>query len=132
MLAGSTSVLVHNSSCPRFVADSSGNIVELPQVKSSISKQKQDRHILGGNGYKGGGYFNSHGDAQAVLDAYHSGAAEVMGITKTGNIQIRVRSVVGYDNNPAMNRLGVPTNIFMIKGTKSPSIVPMNPNASAP
>ncbi|SHI10788.1 intein C-terminal splicing region/RHS repeat-associated core domain-containing protein [Streptomyces sp. 3214.6] len=132
VVAGSTPILVHNSSCPRFIADSSGNIVELPQVKSTISKQKQDRHILGGNGYRGGGYFNSHADAQAVLDAYHSGSAEIMGITKTGNIQIRVPSVVGYDNNPAMNRLGVPTNIFMIKGTKSPSVVPMNPNASAP
>ncbi|MFI6861527.1 polymorphic toxin type 50 domain-containing protein [Streptomyces sp. NPDC050421] len=132
MLAGATPVLVHNSSCPRFIADASGNVVELPQVKSSISSQKQGRHILGGRGYKGGGYFNSQEDAQAVLDAYHSGAAQVMGITKTGNIQIRVPSVVGYDNNPAMNRLGVPTNIFMIKGTKSPSVVPMNPQAGAP
>ncbi|WP_373466942.1 polymorphic toxin type 50 domain-containing protein [Streptomyces umbrinus] len=104
----------------------------MPQVKSSISSQKQGRHILGGRGYKGGGYFNSQEDAQAVLDAYHSGAVQVMGITKTGNIQIRVPSVVGYDNNPAMNRFGVPTNIFMIKGTKSPSVVPMNPQAGAP
>ncbi|MFJ5288967.1 polymorphic toxin-type HINT domain-containing protein [Streptomyces sp. NPDC088348] len=132
VLAGATPVLVHNSSCPRFIADSSGNVIELPQVKSSISSQKQGRHIIGGRGYKGGGYFNSEGDAQAVLDAYHSGTAQVMGITKTGNIQIRVPSVVGYDNNPAMNRLGVPTNIFMIKGTKSPSVVPMNPQAGAP
>ncbi len=55
-----------------------------------------------------------------------------MGLTKTGNIQIRVPSVTGYDNNPRAGRLGVPTNIFMIKGTKSPSVVPMNPNAGAP
>ncbi|MEV6075849.1 polymorphic toxin-type HINT domain-containing protein [Streptomyces sp. NPDC052069] len=132
VLAGATPVLVHNSSCPRFIADASGNVIELPQVKASISSQKQGRHILGGRGYKGGGYFKSQEDAQAVLDAYHSGSAQVMGITKTGNIQIRVPSVVGYDNNPAMNRLGVPTNIFMIKGTKSPSVVPMNPKAGAP
>ncbi|WP_405883062.1 polymorphic toxin type 50 domain-containing protein [Streptomyces sp. NBC_01136] len=104
----------------------------MPKVNSTISRQKQDRHILGGNGYRGGGYFNSHADAQAVLDAYQAGTAEIMGITKTGNIQIRVPSVVGYDNNPGMNRFGVPTNIFMIKGTKSPSVVPMNPQASAP
>ncbi|MFD9008022.1 polymorphic toxin type 50 domain-containing protein [Streptomyces sp. NPDC059552] len=90
------------------------------------------RHILGGNGYRNDGYFNSHEDAQAVLDAYHPGAAEIMGITRTGHVQIRVPSVVGYDNNPANNRYGVPTNIFMIKGTKGPSVVPMNPNASAP
>ncbi|MEW2118956.1 polymorphic toxin-type HINT domain-containing protein [Streptomyces sp. NPDC005474] len=131
VLAGTTPVLVHNS-CPRFIADSSGNVVELPKVNSAISRQKQDRHILGGNGYRNGGYFNSQADAQAVLDAYQSGTAEIMGITKTGNIQVRVPSVVGYDNNPGMNRFGVPTNIFMIKGTKSPSVVPMNPQASAP
>jgi hypothetical protein len=132
VLAGSTPILVHNSSCPRFIADASGNIIELPQVNSSISRQKQDRHILGGNGYKGGGYFSSQTDAQAVLDAYNAGQAEIMGITKNGHIQIRVTSVTGYDNNPARQRFGVPTHIFMIKGTKSPSVVPMNPFAGAP
>ncbi|MFC3572429.1 LamG-like jellyroll fold domain-containing protein [Streptomyces yaanensis] len=132
VLAGAVPVLVHNSSCPRFVTDSQGNTVELPEVKATISVQKQARHILNGQGYRGGGYFNSNADAQAVLDAYHNGQAQVMGLTKTGNIQIRVKSVTGYDNNPRANRLGVPTHIFMIKGTKSPSVVPMNPNASAP
>ncbi|WP_329427960.1 hypothetical protein OG339_00700 [Streptosporangium sp. NBC_01495] len=101
-------------------------------LSRSLIWRVSNQNILGGNWYRGGGYFNSHGDAQAVLDAYHSGAAQIMGITRSGNIQIRVTSIVGYDNNPAMNRLGVPTNIFMIKGTKSPSVVPMNPNASAP
>ncbi|WNZ10970.1 polymorphic toxin-type HINT domain-containing protein [Streptomyces sp. 11x1] len=132
VLAGETPVLVHNSSCPRFMVDKAGNVVELPQVQKTISKQKQDRHILNGNGYRGGGYFNSHADAQKVLDAYHGGQAQVMGVTKNGHIQIRVSSVTGYDNNPRAGRLGVATNIFMIKGTKSPSVVPMNPNASAP
>ncbi|MEV5496667.1 DNRLRE domain-containing protein [Nonomuraea fuscirosea] len=120
------------SKAPRFIADVSGDIIDVPKVQFLISKQKQDRHILGGKGYKGGGYFNSHQDAQAVLDAYHSGQAQVIGVTKTGNIQIRVDSVVGYDNNPRMNRFGVPTHIFMIKGTQSPSIVPMNPQAGTP
>jgi RHS repeat-associated protein len=132
VLAGATPVLVHNSTCPSFIADQAGNIVALPQIQKVISRQKQDRHILNGNGYKGGGYFNSHADAQAVLDAYHGGKAQVMGLTKTGNIQIRVPGVTGYDNNPRAGRLGVPTNIFMIKGTKSPSVVPMNPSAGAP
>lgn len=132
VLAGETPVLVHNSSCPRFIVDKAGNVVELPQVQKTISKQKQDRHILNGNGYRGGGYFNSHADAQKVLDAYHGGQAQVMGVTKNGHIQIRVSSVTGYDNNPRAGRLGVATNIFMIKGTKSPSVVPMNPSASAP
>ncbi|MEU8249219.1 polymorphic toxin-type HINT domain-containing protein [Nonomuraea sp. NPDC048916] len=128
VLAGKTSVLVHNSSCPRFVVDSSGSVVELPAVKNTISRQKQDRHILNGRGYRDGGYFNSHDDAQAVLDAYLSGKAQILGLTKGGQIKIRVNSVTGYDNNPRMGRFGVPTNIFMIKGTTSPSVVPMNPN----
>ncbi|MET9066463.1 RHS repeat domain-containing protein [Streptosporangium sandarakinum] len=115
-----------------FVADSSGNITKLPEISRSISRQKQDRHILGGNGYRGGGYFNSHDEAQAVLDAYHSGQVQILGLTKTGNIQIRFTSITGYDNNPRAGRFGAPMNIFMIKGTRSPSVVPMNPNASAP
>nr|BFD85113.1 hypothetical protein StreXyl84_45140 [Streptomyces sp. Xyl84] len=117
---------------PRFIVGEAGDVLELPSVQVKISRQKQDRHILNGNGYRGGGYFNSHDDAQAVLDAYHGGQAQIMGVTKTGNVQIRVPAVTGFDNNPRAGRLGVPTHIFMIKGTKSPSVVPMNPNAGAP
>ncbi|WP_344449830.1 polymorphic toxin-type HINT domain-containing protein, partial [Actinocorallia aurantiaca] len=45
VLAGEIPVLVHNSKCPRFIVDQAGNVVELPQVQKTISKQKQDRHI---------------------------------------------------------------------------------------
>lgn len=82
VLAGQQPVLVHNSSCPRFTVDSSGNVVELPTVKKIISQQNRDRHILNGRGYRGGGYFSSHSDAQAVLDAYRSGNAQIPGIAK--------------------------------------------------
>ncbi|WP_017622540.1 polymorphic toxin-type HINT domain-containing protein [Nocardiopsis chromatogenes] len=125
---GSASVLTHNSGCPpTHTTDPQGNTVKLPQVNTKISTQKQNRHILGGKGHSNGGYLNSHADAQAVLDAYHSGNARVIGTTKAGHIKIEVKSVTGYDNNPRMGRKDVPTHTFLIKGTKSPSIVPTAP-----
>ncbi|WP_017557369.1 polymorphic toxin-type HINT domain-containing protein [Nocardiopsis baichengensis] len=126
--SGTGSLLAHNSGCPpTHTTDHLGNKVKLPQVNTKISKQKQDRHILGEQGYNGGGYFTSHSDAQAVLDAYHNGSAKVIGMTQRGHIKIKVDSVTGYDNNVRQNRRDAPTHVFMIKGTKSPSVVPMNP-----
>lgn len=75
----------------------------------------------------GKSYLNSQADAQSVLDAYHNGDATVLGRTSNGNIVVRYDGVTGYNNNPGAGFLDQPTNVFMIKGTKSPSVVPINP-----
>ncbi|SCF38194.1 polymorphic toxin-type HINT domain-containing protein [Micromonospora mirobrigensis] len=117
VIAGTTSVLVHNTG-------------SLPCVSNRISWQKQGRHVLGDplHDNTGKGYLNSHSDAQRVLDAYHSGEATVLGQMENGNIVVRYGNVTGYNNNPAAGFVDQPTNVFMIKGTKSPSVVPINPN----
>jgi hypothetical protein len=43
-----------------------------------ISSQRQARHIQLNPLYNGGGYFPSADEAQAVLDAHHSGAATIV------------------------------------------------------
>jgi len=99
-------------------------------VSTTISRQKQGRHVQGDPLHDGTGksYLNSQADAQRVLDAYHSGDATVLGRTSNGNIVVRYDGVTGYNNNPGAGFLDQPTNVFMIKGTRSPSIVPINPN----
>ncbi|WP_199510607.1 RHS repeat-associated core domain-containing protein [Nucisporomicrobium flavum] len=116
VLAGNVPVLVHNeggSAC----------------VNTSISRQKQGRHVQGDPLHDGTGksYLNSQADAQSVLDAYHSGDATVLGRTNNGHIVVRYGGVTGYNNNPGAGFVDQPTNVFMIKGTRSPSVVPINP-----
>ena len=77
--------------------------------------------------FGGGGYFNSLGDAQAVLDAFHDGSASVLGVSRNGHIVVEVPSITGYNNNPLNGYVDQPTSVFFIKGTSSPSVVPANP-----
>jgi putative RNase toxin 50 of polymorphic toxin system len=97
VLAGATPVLVHN--------EGTG-----PCVSTTISRQKQGRHVQGDPLHDGTGksYFNSHADAQGVLDAYHSGDATVLGRTSNGNIVVRYDGVTGYNNNPGAGFLIFP------------------------
>ncbi|MCP2337527.1 RHS repeat-associated core domain-containing protein [Actinomadura rupiterrae] len=111
--AGGTAVLVHNEECV---------------IGRDISRQKQGRHLQGDRLYNGGGYFVDIDDAQSVLDAYHQGTATVLGTTRTGNTVVRYDGVTGFNNNPASGYVDQPTNVYMIKGSKSPSVVPINPN----
>ncbi len=120
VLAGNTPVLVHNTN-PGGCG-----------VSATISWQKQSRHIAGDPLHNGGGYLRTHGEAQQVLDAYHSGGVAVLGRTANGNIVVRYDGVIGFNNNPRSGYIDQPTNVFMIKGTMSPSVVPINPNWSAP
>ncbi|MGW2542435.1 polymorphic toxin-type HINT domain-containing protein, partial [Kitasatospora sp. NPDC001574] len=116
VLAGNTPVLVHNST---------------PGGDCGIStklSQKQYRHIQGRSEYGGGGYFTNVKDAHDVLAAYHAKRATVLGRTSEGHLVVRYDGVTGYNNNPGVNIYDQPTNVFMIKGTSSPSIVPINPN----
>jgi Bacterial toxin 50/LysM domain len=106
---------------------------EFPGVGTKISKQVQDRHILGTNEYAKrsngtGSYFKTQNDAQAVLDAFHSGAGTILGKGTNNAPIIKVDTVTGFNNNPGAGFLDQPTNVFMIKGTTGKvSVVPMSP-----
>lgn len=76
----------------------------------------------------GGGYLDSVADAQKVLDAYRSGQAKIIGTTSQGFPIVRFDGVTGTNVNLGVNITNQPTNVFIIKGTKSPSVVPTNPN----
>ncbi len=106
-------------------ADSGNGIDE--SINTSVSAQRQARHVLDSPLYNGGGYFKDASDAQRVLDAYHSGDASILRTTGNGNVVVRYRGVTGYNNNPGAGYLNQPTDVFMIKGTKSVSIVPISP-----
>lgn len=105
-------------------------MIDRASVRSTISSQKQGRHIRGSGNYNGGGYFGSAGDAQKVLDSFHDGSAQVLGATKNGHIVIRSKAAAGYNNNPGARYVDQATDVFMIKGTINPSVVPANPNWS--
>lgn len=112
VLAGDVPVLVHNSS---------------PCISTKLS-QKQYRHVEGRPEFGGGSYLKSFNDGKQVLDAYHAGRTTVLGTTKEGHTVIRYDGVTGYNNNPGAGYVDQPTNVFMIKGTEKPSIVPTSPN----
>lgn len=67
-------------------------------------------------------------DAQAVLDAFHSGRAKILGKTAQGFPIVKVDGVVGTNVNNGVGILNQPTSVFIIKGTASPSVVPTDPN----
>ncbi|WP_146847740.1 hypothetical protein [Cellulomonas terrae] len=96
-------------------------------VSTRISTQRQGRHVVSARQYAGGSYFSSADDAQRVLDDFHSGAAEVLG-RKGDDIVVQDLSVTGFNHNPGAGFPDQATNIFFIKGSVSPSVVPYNPN----
>jgi RHS repeat-associated protein len=98
----------------------------LSGLSRKISVQKQARHIAG-TARPGGGFLNSVDDAQAVLDAVHSGEATFLGTSRAGHQVYRFNGVTGTNVNLGAGITGQPTNVFMIKGTASPSVVPTSP-----
>lgn len=102
-------------------------VADFPQVRTTVS-QKQNRHIAGRPEYRGGGILSSQADAQRVLDAYHNGDAVILGQTSQGFPVVRFNGVTGTNNNVGAGIMNQPTNVFIVKGTASPSIVPANPN----
>lgn len=104
-------------------------IADFPTIGTRTS-QKQYRHVEGRPEYRGGGYLKNTTDAQAVLDKYHSGDSVILGKSQAGFPIVRVDGVTGINVNLGAGISSQPTNIFMIKGTASPSVVPMNPNWS--
>jgi RHS repeat-associated protein len=112
---------------PRFITTGAGITIDRASVAATVSAQRQARHVLGSNLYGGGSYFRSAGDAQRVLNAFHSGQATVLGV-KGRDIVVRVRGVVGVNHSPGAGFPHQRTNVFFIKGTSSPSVVPYNPS----
>jgi hypothetical protein len=96
------------------------------ELSKTISVQKQARHIVG-TAKEGEGYLNSVKDAQSVLDAVHSGEAAYMGTSKAGHLIYKFDGVTGTNVNLGAGITGQPTNVFMIKGTVNPTVVPTNP-----
>jgi len=74
-----------------------------------------------------GSYMESMDDAQKVLDAMHSGDANILGRTKQGHLVVEYDGVTGFNNNPVAGFTDQSTNVFMIKGTAKPSVVPTSP-----
>jgi hypothetical protein len=97
-------------------------------VGKRVSRQKQNRHVKGTKEQGKGGYFNSREDAQKVLDAYHSDKATFLGTTSHGHVVVQDDEVTGFNNNRASGFLDQATHVFMIKGTSSPSVVPISPD----
>lgn len=111
---------------PRFITTPAGVTIDRAAVSTRVSRQRQGRHVLGDRNYNGGSYFNSADDAQGVLDAFHGGAAEVLGV-KGNDIVVRVPGITGFNHNPGAGFPNQLTNVFFIKGSTSPSVVPYNP-----
>ena len=98
----------------------------LNSLKTTVSAQKQARHLASTAGH-GKGFLNNLDDAQTVLDAVHSGEATFLGTSKAGHQVFRFNGVTGTNVNVGAGITRQPTNVFMVKGTASPSIVPTNP-----
>jgi RHS repeat-associated protein len=96
------------------------------KIKKVVSVQKQARHLLK-TAKNGGGYLNSLDDAQKVLDAVHSGEAVYIGTNNAGHPVFSYYGVTGTNVNLGAGIIEQPTNLFMIKGTSSPSVVPISP-----
>lgn len=120
-----TRSIATNTAPARFI-DAGGTVIDRSSIRTAISTQRQGRHIVGDPLYNGGSYFNAADDAQRVLDDFHSGAAEVLGI-KGNDIVVRTSNVTGFNHNPGAGFPNQPTNVFFIKGSSSPSVVPYNP-----
>jgi hypothetical protein len=116
------------STKPGQLATPPNNSIDLTKFNARISLQRQARHLAGSDATNRGGYMSSVADAQKVLDAFRAGHTEIIGITPAGNMAVRYGRVTGFNNNIQKGFVDQPTHVFVIKGSKSPSVVPANPN----
>jgi len=100
---------------------------DFPGIATKVSQQKQFRHVNSRPEYRGGGHFDCADDAQRVLDAFHSGKATIIGHTAQGYPVVRFNGVTGTNVNVGAGFPNQPTNVFIIKGTTHPSVVPTSP-----
>ncbi len=73
---------ISQAAAPRFITTGSGKAIDRQSINTSISMQRQGRHVMGAPQYKEGSYFSSADDAQKVLDDFHSGHADVLGLKR--------------------------------------------------
>lgn len=73
---------------------------------------------------------NSVSDVQKVLDTYRSGQVKILGKNAQGFPVVKFEGVTGTNVNLGVGITDQSTNVFVIKGTKKPSIVPTNTNWS--
>ncbi|WP_409186250.1 RHS repeat-associated core domain-containing protein [Amycolatopsis sp. VS8301801F10] len=125
--AAGAAALGKNVRIPRFITDGRGVTGDLQRISERLSVQKQDRHLEGHPKHVGGGYVKSVDDARKVLSAFHSGEAKVIGYSSAGYVVVRYNGVTGYNSNKGTGHMDQPTNVFFIKGSEHPSIVPANP-----
>ncbi|MBL6988425.1 MAG: hypothetical protein ISR65_01530 [Bacteriovoracaceae bacterium] len=102
------------------------DIAAFAKTSKKISK-KQLRHIKGNSRYRGGGYLDNVESAQKVLDGYKGGNAKFLGKTREGHVVVKFDGVTGTNVNPGAGFPNQPTNVFIIKGTAKPSVVPTSP-----
>ena len=97
----------------------------------SKGQGKMGRHIFGHPDFiPGKSYFNNIGDAEKVLNAYHSGDVTVLRVINENTVEFQYTGVDGFFHNLPMIRDGKApeaTNIFRIEGTNQAKIVPLNP-----
>jgi hypothetical protein len=124
-VGGATPVAVHNH-CR--VQTEFGDWIDIPDISSKLSHQKQQKHLKDHPDHDHGGYMTSQADARAVLANFHNGNVAILGKTSEGHVIIRDNTVTGYNHNPGAGFPNQATNVFLIKGSSSPSIVPYNPN----
>lgn len=123
-VGSAASLAVHNT-CR--VQTESGDWIDIPNISTNMRAKDQKRHIKDHPDHDHGGYMESLADARTVLANFHNGTAVVLGKTRNGHIIIRDNSVTGYNTNVRTGHMNQPTNVFLIKGSSRPSIVPYNP-----
>jgi hypothetical protein len=103
--------------------------VDLSTINPRISRQKQERHLVGDPKYGGGGWLRSLDEAQEILDAVLAGRATILGRYRHDQILVEYTGVTGHNVNLGVGITDQPTNRFLIKGKSSPSIVATSPQA---
>jgi len=100
---------------------------QLAALSSTLSRQKQLRHLDGSPIQAEGGYLFDLHDGQRVIDAVHDGSAPIVGRATSGHLIVEYPAVSGMHVNAGVGQPGVVTSTFLIKGTSSPSVVPARP-----
>ncbi|MEQ8842198.1 MAG: hypothetical protein RIB98_14540 [Acidimicrobiales bacterium] len=101
---------------------------QLAALTDRVSRQRQARHVQGSPNQIDGGYFDDAADAQRVLDAVHDRSADVLCITRNQDLLVRYDGVTGIHRSMPESGLEIAeTNMFLIKGTSIPSVVPTRP-----
>jgi RHS repeat-associated protein len=105
----------------------SDSVLNLRNIRSRISEQAQNRHILGHRLHVRVGALQDQAQAQRVLDAFRSRRGEFLWYHSEKMPVIRIRGEEGFSISPPRYPMQ-PTSVFWIKGsTGQVSVVPISP-----